>query len=122
MAKEKTKEAKPIPSIIQYRDEEIIEYEEKVKSFRNGDIPEAEFMAFRLRLGVYGQRQADSQMMRVKIPGGLVHAEQLDALAEIAERHTPLNKGHITTRENVQFHHLLLEGARGHAHPSSSRP
>ena len=111
MAKEKTKEGKPIPSIIQYRDEEIIEYEEKVKSFRNGDIPEAEFMAFRLRLGVYGQRQADSQMMRVKIPGGLVHAEQLDALAEIAERHTPLNKGHITTRENVQFHHLLLEGA-----------
>jgi len=111
MVKQKTKNANPVPSILQYKDEEIIEYEEKVKSYRNGDIPDADFMAFRLRLGVYGQRQPDAQMLRVKIPGGLLHAEQLEALAEIAERYAPLNKGHITTRENIQLHSLLLEGA-----------
>ena len=106
-----TTTAKKIPSIIQYKDEEIQEYEEKVQDFRREEIPEADFMAFRLKLGVYGQRQPDAQMMRVKIPGGLLHADQLDALAELAERFTPLNKGHITTRENVQLHHMKLEQA-----------
>ena len=116
MVKQKTENANPIPSILQYKDEEIIEYEEKVKAYRNGDIPDADFMAFRLRLGVYGQRQENAQMLRVKIPGGLLHAEQLEALAEIAERYAPLNKGHITTRENVQLHSLLLEGAADAMH------
>ena len=104
------------PSVIQYKDEEIQEYEENVQAFRQDEIPEAEFMAFRLRLGVYGQRQLDSQMFRVKIPGGLLHADQLDGLAEIAERFAPLKKGHITTRENVQLHHLKLEGAAESMH------
>ena len=53
------------PSIIQYLDEEIADYEGKVKEFRNGEIPEDEFMSFRLRLGVYGQRQLDAQMFRI---------------------------------------------------------
>ena len=104
------------PSVIQYKDEEIQEYEENVQAFRQDEIPEAEFMAFRLRLGVYGQRQPDSQMFRVKIPGGLLHADQLAGLAEIAERFAPLKKGHITTRENVQLHHLKLEGAAESMH------
>ena len=82
-----------------------------VKTYRAGKIPDAEFMAFRLRLGVYGQRQPDAQMLRIKIPGGLIHAGQLEALAEIGEKYVPLRKGHITTRENIQMHHLKLEGA-----------
>ncbi len=99
------------PSIIQYSDGDIQEYEEKAQAFRKEEMPEAEFMAFRLRLGVYGQRQADAQMFRIKIPGGLLHADQLDAIGEIAKRFTPLNKGHITTRVNVQLHSLTLETA-----------
>ena len=99
------------PSIIQYRDEELQEYRERVQAFRRGEIPEKEFMAFRLRLGVYGQRQPEAQMFRVKIPGGLLHADQLDALGEIVDRYAPLKKGHLTTRENIQIHHLTLESA-----------
>ena len=104
------------PSIIQYLDEEIAEYEDRVKEFRGGGIPEDEFMSFRLRLGVYGQRQADAQMFRIKIPGGLAHADQWAAIGEIAERFAPLGKGHITTRENIQLHHLTLEGAAESMH------
>ena len=104
------------PSILQYKDEEIRDYEEKVESYRAGAIPDDEFMSFRLRLGVYGQRQPDAQMFRVKIPGGLLHADQLEALGEIADRHAPLRKGHLTTRENVQLHHLTLEGAADSMH------
>ena len=100
-----------VPSIIQYKDEEIEEYADKVKAYRNEDIPETEFMSFRLRLGVYGQRQPDSQMIRVKIPGGLLHSDQMDGLSDLIERYVPLNKGHITTRENIQVHHVKLEDA-----------
>ena len=66
-------------------------------------------MAFRLRQGIYGQRQADVQMMRIKAPYGGLTADQLDALGELAERYAPLRKGHVTTRENFQFHHIKLE-------------
>ena len=100
-----------LPSIVQYGEGDIEDYKEKAQAYRNEEVPEAEFMAYRLRLGVYGQRQADAQMFRVKIPGGLLHADQLDALGQIAERYAPLDKGHITTRENVQLHHLKLETA-----------
>ena len=100
-----------LPSVIQYKDEDILEYEEKTRSFRQGDINDIDFMSFRVRIGVYGQRQADSQMIRIKIPGGLLHADQLDALGEITERLAPLKKGHLTTRENIQIHHLKLEEA-----------
>ena len=81
-----TTQPSELPSILQYKVEEIEEYEDRVGSFRDGDIPEDEFMSFRLRLGVYGQRQPDAQMFRVKIPGGLLHADQLDAIGEIAEK------------------------------------
>ena len=54
---------------------------------------------FRLRQGVYGQRQADVQMIRVKIPGGILTTESMNGLGEIADNYAPLGKGHITTRE-----------------------
>jgi len=59
-----------------------------------------------LKQGVYGQRQADVQMIRVKLlPFGGVTPEQLEAFADATEEWAPLNKGHITTRQNFQFHH-----------------
>src|SRR5712692_3742000 len=89
---------------------EIDEFAKRVLAFRNEQEDATEFTRYRLRQGVYGQRQDDVQMIRVKIPGGIVSAEQLEALGWVA-RSAPLGKGHITTRENVQFHHLKLEGA-----------
>src|SRR5579883_237542 len=97
-------------SIIPPIQEEMDTFAEEVAAFRREERGD-EFIGFRLRQGVYGQRQADSQMMRVKIPGGLVTADQLDVLGDIADQLAPLRKGHITTRENIQFHHLKLEQA-----------
>jgi sulfite reductase beta subunit-like hemoprotein len=89
--------------------EEIVNFEEQVARFRAGEWSENDFMAFRLRQGVYGQRQADAQMFRIKVPFGGLTADQLDALGIVAERFAPMNKGHVTTRENFQFHHMTLE-------------
>ena len=87
---------------------EIDEFVRTLEGFERGDIAPDEWRAFRLVRGTYGQRQAeDAQMLRVKIPQGILSAEQLQALADVAERHSR-GFGHITTRQNVQFHFLKL--------------
>jgi sulfite reductase (NADPH) hemoprotein beta-component len=49
-------------------------------------------------------------MIRVKIPQGVLTTEQLGALADVAERYSR-GFGHITTRQNVQFHFVKLHDA-----------
>ena len=50
-------------------------------------------------------------MIRVKLPMGGVTPDQLDAFADVIERYVPLRKGHITTRQNIQMHHVPLPDA-----------
>ena len=107
--KDSMRRAQSSKGVIPYVEEEIVTLEEEIRAFRSGERQEAQFMAFRLRQGVYGQRQPDSQMVRVKVPGGILTPESLVALGEMAERFVPLRKGHVTTRENFQFHHVKLE-------------
>jgi sulfite reductase beta subunit-like hemoprotein len=95
--------------IIPFIEYEIQRLEEESAAFKAGEREVAEFTPFRLRQGVYGQRQPDTQMIRVKIPGGILTPEALDALGEVAEEYAPLGKGHITTRENIQYHHIPLD-------------
>src|SRR5918999_4300979 len=47
-------------------------------------------------------------MVRVKIPYGSLRPEQLEMLAAIAREYSR-GWGHITTRQNVQFHFVALE-------------
>ncbi len=94
--------------VIPIREDEFEDFDTESQAFlRNQRDPDA-FVGFRLKQGVYGQRQPDVHMIRVKLPFGGVSADQLDALGEVAERFVPLKKGHITTRENVQYHHVPL--------------
>ena len=98
-----------VQGVIETVPEEIEDFELQVKRFKAGQWEETEFQAYRLKQGIYGQRQPDAQMVRVKVPFGGLKADQLDALGEVSARYTPLNKGHVTTRENFQFHHVKLE-------------
>ena len=97
--------------IIPFMEREVVTLEEEIKAFRAGERETTEFMPFRLRQGVYGQRQADAQMLRVKIPGGILTPDALELLGTLIDKYAPLKKGHVTTRENVQIHHLKLEDA-----------
>ncbi len=96
-----------IPSLAS----EFDDFDTEAASFMRGEIPEEKFIGFRLKQGVYGQRQPDVQMIRVKLPFGGVTPEQMDAFAAVAESYTPMRKGHITTRQNIQFHHVPLADA-----------
>src|SRR6185503_11190279 len=86
---------------------DVDEFVEKLEAFERGAIGPDEFRAFRLVRGVYGQRQADAQMMRVKIPFGQLDEAGLEALAEVADQWSR-GFGHVTTRQNVQFHFLKM--------------
>src|SRR5438132_1861067 len=87
---------------------EYDDFKTEATRFLAGDTPEEEFIKFRLKQGVYGQRQADVQMLRVKLPFGGITPEQLEMFADVIERYVPLRKGHITTRQNIQMHHVPL--------------
>jgi sulfite reductase beta subunit-like hemoprotein len=96
-----------IPAISQ----EFDDFDNEAEKFLAGDTPETEFIGFRLKQGVYGQRQPDVQMIRVKLPFGGITPDQMDAFADVVEKYAPLNKAHITTRQNIQIHHIPLRDA-----------
>src|ERR1700679_3492330 len=87
---------------------EFDDFKTEATKFLAGETPEDEFIKFRLKQGVYGQRQPDVQMIRTKLPFGGITPEQLEKFADVIEKYAPLNKGHITTRQNVQLHHIPL--------------
>jgi sulfite reductase beta subunit-like hemoprotein len=98
--------------IIPILEQEFDDFDDHAGDFLAGRTDEATFIGFRLKQGVYGQRQPDRQMMRIKLPLGGVTPDQMDAFGRIAEEFTPLVKGHITTRQNFQFHHIPLTDAQ----------
>ena len=100
-----------VEGIIEPRQEEIDDFDLHVKRFQSGEFDETEFQAYRLKQGIYGQRQPDAQMVRVKVPFGGLKADQLDVLGDVAADFAPLNKGHVTTRENFQYHHVKIDDA-----------
>jgi len=88
---------------------EIETFEDGVRRYIAGEIDDDVFRVFRLNQGIYGQRQGGhNQMVRVKIPYGKIEPDQLEMLGHIAENFSR-GWGHLTTRQNAQFHFVQLE-------------
>ena len=87
---------------------DIDEFADTLAKFESGEIGPDQWRAFRLVRGTYGQRQAeDAQMLRVKIPQGVLTERQAMALADVSEQYSR-GFAHITTRQNIQLHFLKL--------------
>ncbi len=87
---------------------DIDRFRAMLERYQNGEVDDDVFRVFRLTNGIYGQRQGgQNHMVRVRIPYGSVTADQLDVLAEVVERYSR-GWGHITTRQNLQFHFAQL--------------
>ncbi len=95
--------------VIPILEHEFEDFDSEAGEFLDGNTPEPEFIGFRLKQGVYGQRQPGVQMVRVKLPYGGITPDQMDAFADAVETYAPLKKGHITTRQNIQIHHVPLD-------------
>ena len=81
---------------------DVDEFVRTLEQFERGEISAEAWRRFRLVRGTYGQRQDDVQMLRVKIPQGLLTAAQLESLADVAEHHAR-GFAHVTTRQNSSF-------------------
>src|SRR5512147_1197895 len=92
------------PAIV----EEIETFEAETKRLVSGDVSSDLFRPFRLQYGIYGQRQAGVQMVRIKIPFGGLTSNQLRRVAELAERYAT-GVGHVTTRQDIQLHFVELQ-------------
>jgi sulfite reductase beta subunit-like hemoprotein len=97
--------------VIPILEREFDDFDTESTRYLKGKLVEEDFIKFRLKQGVYGQRQPDVQMVRVKLPLGGITPDQLDAFADGIEKYVPLRKGHITTRQNIQMHHVPLPDA-----------
>ena len=92
-------------SIAARRD--ILDLEQKISAFTQGDTPEEAFRKFRLTRGVYGQRQAGVQMIRIKLPHGRMTTDQLIRIADLSDTYATGNL-HATTRQDIQLHFVKL--------------
>jgi sulfite reductase (NADPH) hemoprotein beta-component len=86
---------------------DIDEFVDMLGKYERGDISPEDWRRFRLVRGTYGQRQDNVQMLRIKVPQGIVTSSQMRALAGVAARYS---RGfcHVTTRQNIQFHFVPL--------------
>lgn len=84
------------------------EYRDGLRRYRGGGWEEERWSSFRLSHGVYGQRQTGVQMLRIKIPGGVVALPWLKVLAGLT-RDFGQGPAHITTRQDIQIYHVPLE-------------
>src|SRR6201998_1203846 len=116
---------------------EIDIFETEIALRKQGKIDERLFAETRLRRGTYGQRYDNGQrhngkkfqeisypsgvltkgpntmwdapgMQRIKIPGGGLNADHLEALAELAEEYSD-GIAHVTTRQDFQLHYVHIE-------------
>ena len=87
---------------------DIEKFEQMLVRYLAGDLTEDVFRVFRLGNGIYGQRQGgQSQMVRVKVPYGSIEPEQLEMVGWLVDNYSR-GWGHITTRQNIQFHFVAL--------------
>src|SRR5947199_9762131 len=71
--------------VIPIIEREFDDFDNEAEQFLAGELEENQFIGFRLKQGVYGQRQADVQMIRIKLPFGAVTPEQIDTFASVVE-------------------------------------
>jgi len=84
-------------------------YEQALQSFLDGNLDANRFLHTRLNLGVYTQRQEGMCMVRAKLPGGRITAEQLEGFADCLEKYSIMDDVQLTTRQDIQFHYIALK-------------
>ena len=87
---------------------DILDLNRRILLFKEGQINEESFRSLRLARGVYGQRQPGVQMIRIKVPMGLLSFQQFRAILDVCDEYST-GKYHLTTRQDIQIHHVKLE-------------
>jgi len=88
--------------------EDIASYKESVAQFLSGRISGESFKARRVPMGIYEQRNPGTYMVRIRVPAGIILAQQLQTIATLADQY---GNGlvHLTTRQDIQIHDVRIE-------------
>jgi sulfite reductase beta subunit-like hemoprotein len=87
---------------------ELADQWERVAGTSYEKLPEEDIVRLQW-FGLYHDKpKVGSFMMRIKIPSGILSAEALRTIGEIAEHHGR-DQGEITTRQNIQLHYITLD-------------
>ncbi|WP_266365506.1 nitrite/sulfite reductase [Tellurirhabdus rosea] len=95
------------PNVSAAAQRDILDLQKKINAFASGEMTDEHFRKFRLARGVYGQRQAGVQMIRIKLPHGRITADQLVRIADLSDKYATGNL-HATTRQDIQLHFVKL--------------
>ena len=87
---------------------DILDLNRRILLYKEGGMDEERFRSLRLARGVYGQRQPGVQMIRIKVPMGLLTFDQFRAILDVCDEYST-GKYHLTTRQDIQIHHVKLE-------------
>ncbi len=87
---------------------DLDEYRQGLSRRLSNEWDDEKFTAYRVRFGVYGQKQPGVQMVRIKVPGGVVPLAWLPVLARY-NREFCKGDLHITTRQDFQSYFVPLE-------------
>ena len=87
---------------------DILDLNRRILLYKEGKLNEESFRSLRLARGVYGQRQPGVQMIRIKVPMGLLTFDQFRSILDVCDEYST-GKFHLTTRQDVQIHHVKLE-------------
>ena len=95
------------PTDAQHR-EGLAGHEARLQRFLKKEFPDSSWTPVRLGYGLYYQLDHTSHMQRIKVPCGLLTADQMDALADVADR---WGRGiaHVTTRQDIQIHWVPVD-------------
>jgi sulfite reductase beta subunit-like hemoprotein len=86
---------------------EILRFVTEIDALESGLADPDDFKRFRLENGVYGIRGApDLHMVRIKVRFGQITPDQLETVADLADRLTPTGVAHLTTRQDIQLHNV----------------
>ncbi len=77
-----------------------------------GELPPAEFRAFRVPNGVYEERTDGSFMLRVRLVAGRLSAAEARVAADVARRYGRTQL-HVTSRQDLQVHGVALHRIHG---------
>lgn len=87
---------------------DLDEYRQGLAHHLAGDWDDERWTAYRVRFGVYGQKQPGVQMVRIKIPGGVLPVGWARTIAA-ANREFAVGDAHFTTRQDIQIYHVPLQ-------------
>jgi sulfite reductase (NADPH) hemoprotein beta-component len=81
---------------------------EALAKYRSGQWDEEQWTSFRLRQGIYGQLQPGVQMVRIKLPGGILPFDWARTVAQV-NRDFAEGDIHVTTRQDFQIYYVATD-------------